>query len=51
MGFGLLHTLDVALAAEGLAQGLWPFEVLEANEMPQRFGYCVSPAAKHKKPL
>ncbi len=51
MGVGLLHTLDVAQAAEGLEQGLWPLQALDAKEMPQRFGYCVSPAAGQKKPL
>jgi hypothetical protein len=52
MGFGLLHTLDVAQAAEGLSLDLWPLESVESWRMPSRFGYCISPATDHqKKPL
>jgi hypothetical protein len=51
MGFGLLHTLDVAKAAEGLELGLWPIEPLKAADMPKQFGYILSPEATHKKPL
>lgn len=51
LGFGLLHTLDVAQAAEGLSLNLWPLETIEQSEMPTKFGYCVSPAADIKKPL
>jgi hypothetical protein len=51
MGFGLLHTLDVAKAAEGLELTLWPLESLMAAEMPKRFGYTLSPDAANKKPL
>lgn len=51
MGFGLLHTLDVAKAAEGLEINLWPLETIETADMPSRFAYTLSPAADHKKPL
>jgi hypothetical protein len=51
MGFGLLHTLDVAKAAEGLELGLWPLESLEACQMPKKFGYITSPQVANKKPL
>jgi hypothetical protein len=51
MGFGLLHTLDVAKAAEGLELGLWPLEPLEACQMPKMFGYITSPQVANKKPL
>jgi hypothetical protein len=51
MGFGLIHTLDVAKAAEGLEQGLWPLVSLNAADMPHQFGYIISPDAAHKKPL
>jgi hypothetical protein len=51
MGFGLLHTLDVAKAAEGLELSLWSLETLEAFQMPTKFGYITSPQASHKKPL
>ena len=51
MGFGLLHTLDVAQAAEGLSLNLWPLESVASKDMPSRFGYCISPSIDHKKPL
>jgi hypothetical protein len=54
MGFGLLHTMDVALAAEGLSLDLWPLEAVEAKELPAKFAYCMSPASPalpNKKPL
>ena len=51
LGFGLLHTLDVPIAADGLALGVLPLESLVASDMPKRFGYQVSPAQSLKKPL
>jgi len=51
MGFGLLHTLDVAKAAEGLELALWPLETIEADQMPKKFGYITSPQAGHKNQL
>jgi hypothetical protein len=51
MGFGLLHTLDVAKAAEGLEKDLWRLESVETSEMPSRFAYTLSPEEDNKKPL
>jgi hypothetical protein len=51
LGFGLLHTLDVAQAAEGLSLDLWPLETIQSNELPAKFVYCLSPATGNKKPL
>jgi len=51
LGFGLLHTLDVGKAAEGLEQGLWQLESILADDMPTRFDFKISPAADKKKPL
>ena len=54
IGVGLLHTMDVALAAEGLSLDLWPLEIIEAKELTAKFAYCMSPASvslAHKKPL
>lgn len=50
MGFGLLHTLDVGQAAEGLEQGLWLLETLDAEALQTLFAYRISPAADKKKP-
>ena len=51
LGFGLLHTLDVGKAAEGLEQGLWQLESILADDLPTRFAFKISPAADKKKPL
>jgi hypothetical protein len=46
LGFGLLHTLDVAHASDAVEQGLWvPLET-RSDDLPQRFGYVTSPAAR-----
>jgi hypothetical protein len=47
MGFGLLHTLDVGQAAEGLEQGLWPLETVNAEALQTLFAYRISPAADY----
>ena len=44
LGFGLVHTLDVAQAAEAIDQGLWKPEEIAAGELAQRFGFVRSPA-------
>jgi len=43
IGFGLVHTLDVAQAAEAVEQGLWTPEDVQAADLPERFGYVTSP--------
>jgi hypothetical protein len=47
VGFGLVHTQDVALAAEMVERGAWQPEEVRAAELPARFGYVTSPAARH----
>ncbi len=43
LGFGLVHTQDVARAAEQVEAGRWqPEEELQA-ELPRRYGYVRSP--------
>ena len=44
LGFGLIHTQDMVLAADAVEQGLWVPVELPARELPQRFGYIRSPA-------
>lgn len=48
-GFGLVHTLDMVHAADLLEQGRWTLEEVRAAELPQRFGYVLSPAAEKEK--
>lgn len=45
IGFGLVHTLDVGLAARAIESGLWPLHEARVDELPQRFGYVRSPQA------
>ena len=50
-GFGLVHTQDMALAADAVEQGLWHPQEMPAASLPERFGYVRSPqkAAPMKK--
>lgn len=43
MGLGLVHTLDVAQAAEHIEQGRWPLQECLQAELPARFAYVLSP--------
>ena len=43
IGFGLIHTQDVALAADAVQAGVWVPQDMLSSELPQRFGYVVSP--------
>ncbi|AEG91363.1 DUF2946 family protein [Ramlibacter tataouinensis] len=45
IGFGLVHSLDMDLAADAVEQGVWVPQEQPAEEMPARFGYVPSPAA------
>jgi hypothetical protein len=51
IGFGLVHTQDMGLAADAVEQGLWTPHELPGAQMPGRFGYVRSPqnAAPMKK--
>ncbi|HEY2255138.1 MAG TPA: DUF2946 family protein [Variovorax sp.] len=50
IGLGLVHTLDVGIAAEAIEQGRWAPEEVRAEDLPARFGYVNSPASTSKKP-
>lgn len=43
LGFGLVHTLDVALVAEAVQDGVWEPSEVRSEELPSRFGYVPSP--------
>lgn len=43
LGLGLVHTLDVAQVADALEMGLWALQECRAAELPQRYGFVVSP--------
>jgi hypothetical protein len=43
LGFGLVHTQDVIVAAQAVEQGLWvPLEI-RADDLPMRFGFVRQP--------
>lgn len=44
IGFGLVHSLDMALAAEAVEGGHWVPQEVPASQLPGRFGYIPSPA-------
>lgn len=43
LGLGLVHTLDVPVAAELIEQGRWTLQACERSSLPSRFGFAVSP--------
>ncbi len=44
IGFGLVHTLDMALAADAVEAGRWMPEDVASDGLPARFGFVKSPA-------
>lgn len=44
LGFGLVHSQDMALAAEAVERGQWRPRELPFADMPARFGYRLRPA-------
>ena len=49
LGFGLVHTQDMVLAADAVEQGLWVPAEVAASDLPQRFGYVRSPASQARQ--
>ena len=45
LGLGLVHTQDVALAADAVERGAWAIEEARFAGLPARYGYVLSPAA------
>jgi hypothetical protein len=48
LGFGLVHTQDVALAADAVVAGLWNVQTVQRSGLAARYGYVVSPAEELK---
>ncbi len=46
VGFGLLHSLEVAQLAELIERGHWQPQAVRTASLPERFGYVHSPAAR-----
>lgn len=47
IGLGLVHTQDVAAAAEAIEQGRWSPVDVSVKDLPSRFGHVMSPVAAH----
>jgi hypothetical protein len=45
LGVGLVHSADMALAADAVEAGRWSPREVQAGNLPGRFGYVVSPQA------
>jgi hypothetical protein len=45
LGLGLVHTLDMAQAADAIDEGVWRPQEVSAADLPHRFGFVRSPAA------
>lgn len=48
-GLGLVHTLDVAVAAELIEQGHWTLQECQRAALPSRFAYVISPQGLREK--
>ena len=47
LGLGLVHTLDMGIAADAVERGDWVPEEVAFAELPARHGYRLSPAGDH----
>lgn len=45
-GLGLVHTLDVGVAADLIEQGHWAVQECQRSELPDRFAYVLSPQSQ-----
>ena len=48
LGFGLVHTQDVAQAAQAIEAGLWLVTEASLGQLPARYGYVTSPQNRQK---
>jgi Protein of unknown function (DUF2946) len=48
-GFGLVHSLDVQLAADAIESGLWVLTQIPAAQLPERFAYVRSPQKANQR--
>ncbi len=48
LGFGLVHSLDMGLAAQAVEAGAWAPREMDFAEMPAHFGYRLEPVAATK---
>jgi hypothetical protein len=48
LGYGIVHTLDMGVAADAVESGAWPPAEMPWAAMPAHFGYRLKPAAAVK---
>jgi hypothetical protein len=46
LGLGIVHTLDMGLAADAVERGQWAPQEIAFAELPRRYGYRLSPAVQ-----
>lgn len=46
LGFGLVHSLDMGLAADAVEAGRWVPQEITAQSLPDRYGFMRSPASE-----
>ncbi len=46
LGLGVVHTLDMALAADRVEAGIWTPQSCDVETLPARYGYVLSPWAQ-----
>lgn len=49
LGFGLVHTQDVAYAADAIEQGRWRVENEDRESLSTRYAYVLSPQATNQQ--
>lgn len=49
IGLGLVHSQDVGLVAEGMEQGRCMPRAIQAQGLPARYGFVLSPQALHQQ--
>ncbi|MES2787000.1 MAG: DUF2946 family protein [Pseudomonadota bacterium] len=47
LGFGVVHTQDVGIAADAIEQGHWIPQEVRATQLQEQFGFVLSPATRH----
>lgn len=48
-GFGLVHSMDMNYVADAVEQGQWQTQDATAADLPDRFGYVLSPVSVQTK--
>lgn len=47
LGLGIVHTLDMGLAADAVERAQWAPQEIAFAELPRRYRYVLSPAVQH----